>query len=503
MPYGDTFRLHSNPGSCFKIYLDFDGHSTEDASWLSYWGGTSVESPAFSLDPDPAFTAAELSVVQQIWQRVAEAYSPFNVDVTTEEPGLEGLRNTGGGDGAYGIRLVITDEEGKNNGGIAYIGSFDWSTDTPAYVYANRLADDAKFIADAAIHEVGHTLGLSHDGQVPSTEYYYGHGSGTTDWAPNMGAGYYATITQFSKGEYYNASQTEDDLAIITTQNGGVTWRADEAGNTPATATPLTGTLSGGVATVASWGVISGSDTRNDVDMFELKVGQGGSINVTISSWSQVWVSGQSSPLYDVSPYTSLDVQVTVYDASGHDVAVINDPDELDARINLTGLEGGTYYLAIDGVGAGDPFSATPTGYTEYGSIGQYMIQGTYSAGPVFTAADFNRQDWYWRTYPDVAAARMDAVMHYDTYGWSEGRNPEILFDTLYYLQRNPDVAQAGVNPYRHYLEFGWKERRDPSPLFDNSRYLEAYPDVAAAGMNPLLHYERNGYFEGRSIWPA
>ncbi|HYF09192.1 MAG TPA: hypothetical protein VD970_16340, partial [Acetobacteraceae bacterium] len=168
---------------------------------------------------------------------------------------------------------------------------------------------------------------------------------------------------------------------IITSQNSGVTWRTDEAGNSFATATPLTGTLSGGVTTVASWGIISRSAGAgaNDVDMYSLQVAAGGSINLTVSPWSQVWVSGGSGPTYDASPYSAMDVQVTVYDAALNVVTVINDPARLDATVSLTGLTGGVYYIAIDGVGAGDPLSATPTGFTEYGSIGQYMIRGTYS----------------------------------------------------------------------------------------------------------------------------
>ncbi len=47
-----------------------------------------------------------------------------------------------------------------------------------------------KYTAEAISHEVGHTLGLSHDGRItPSEGYYAGHGSGDTGWAPIMGVG--------------------------------------------------------------------------------------------------------------------------------------------------------------------------------------------------------------------------------------------------------------------------------------------------------------------------
>jgi len=378
--YGQTFALHSNPASSLKLYLDFDGFTTSGTAWNDYWRSASFYSPAFSkADASEAFTAAELTAVQQVWQRVAEMFSPFNIDVTTEDPGAAGLRYDGAGDAAFGVRVVVTDEEGKNYGGIAYVGSFDWASDTPAYVYANRLSDNPKYIADAIGHEAGHTLGLDHDG-TKSSEYYAGHGSGATDWAPIMGSGYGANIVQWSDGAYYDASNTEDDLAIITTQNSGVTYRADDYGDSFATAGSLDATVSGGTATVRTYGVISGSGANNDKDVFAFSVAAGGSLSLTVGAWTQVNVAGAAGPTYDQSPFSMLDLSLEVYDDGFNRIAASSDPARLDAAVSLANLAGGTYYLVLDGVGVGDPASATPTGYTEYGSLGQYMIRGTYSA---------------------------------------------------------------------------------------------------------------------------
>ena len=71
------------------------------------------------------------------------------------------------------------------------------------------------------------------------------------------------------------------------------------------------------------------------------------------------------------------------------------------------------------------------------------------------------------------------------------------LFDTLYYLSRNPDVFQAGVNALDHYNTFGWHEGRDPNAFFDTSGYLAVNKDVAASGMNPLDHYHQIGWHRG------
>jgi hypothetical protein len=45
-------------------------------------------------------------------------------------------------------------------------------------------------------------------------------------------------------------------------------------------------------------------------------------------------------------------------------------------------------------------------------------------------------EDWYRRTYPDVAASGMGAVEHYLAIGAREGRNPGPLFDTAYYARQ-------------------------------------------------------------------
>jgi hypothetical protein len=59
-------------------------------------------------------------------------------------------------------------------------------------------------------------------------------------------------------------------------------------------------------------------------------------------------------------------------------------------------------------------------------------------------------------------------------------------------------VAASGVNPLTDYLQQGWAEGRDPNPLFQSRWYLERYPDVAQAGINPLVHYLRFHTFEER-----
>ena len=47
-------------------------------------------------------------------------------------------------------------------------------------------------------------------------------------------------------------------------------------------------------------------------------------------------------------------------------------------------------------------------------------------------------------------------------FGWLEGRDPSVGFDTTAYLAANPDVAAAQVDPLAHFLQFGIHEGRSP-----------------------------------------
>lgn len=175
----DTFRLHSNPGASKRIYLDFDGHVTSGTIWNSnYTGGQNIVTPAFDIDGNTtAFSDSERERIQLIWERVSEDYIPFNVDVTTEDPGAAALTNSGGTDSEWGIRIVIGgssyDWWGAGNGGLAYVGSFNWSSDTPGFVFPANLGGGAeKYTAEAISHEAGHALGLNHDGRMSPVEEY-------------------------------------------------------------------------------------------------------------------------------------------------------------------------------------------------------------------------------------------------------------------------------------------------------------------------------------------
>lgn len=356
-PLSETFQLHSNPGAKHTIYLDFDGHTTASTIWNTlYTGGNSFTTPAFNFEGSSSdFTDNELTRIQWIWARVAEDFFPFNVNVTTQDPGTAALSRTSN-DTEWGIRVVIggssTQWYGSSVGGIAYIGSFNWSNDTPVYVFPAQLGNgNEKFVAGAASHEVGHALGLNHHGRTnPSEQYYSGHGSGDTGWAPIMGNPYHRNLTTWSRGEYANANlSSQDDLHIITTQNG-FGYRTDDHGNTQQSATQVTAANNN----LSAQGVI---ETRQDVDVFSFTADAG---QLEISA-NPAWRDG------------NLDILLELLDSSFTVIASSNPTDLLSASISQT-ITAGNYFLRLSGVGKGNPAT---DGYSDYGSLGQYRISAT------------------------------------------------------------------------------------------------------------------------------
>jgi len=354
-PLTETFKLHSVPSATKRIYLDFDGHLTSGTAWQS---GTTFNTPAFSLDTDYAnFSDAEKQAIQDVWSRVVEDFSPFDVDVTTEEPSLDDLRKAGAGDTSWGIRVVIGGNGAWRSGaaGVAYLNSFNWNSDTPCFVFADQWwKTNLNMMATIISHEVGHTLGLRHDGYA-GAEYYGGRGTGATSWGPLMGNPGYVSLTQWSKGDYGGATNTEDDLDIIS-RNNGFDYRADDHGNAIDSATARTG------AEFTVSGVI---ERPTDADFFRIEVTSG-------------TLRAKVKPL---AVGANLDVLAEVLDASGTVIATSNPVDALTASFSLT-VTPGTYFMAVRGAGAGNPAT---TGYSNYGSLGQYTLAVGGPADPVPT----------------------------------------------------------------------------------------------------------------------
>ncbi len=257
--------------------------------------------------------------------------------------------------------------------------------------------------AAAASHEVGHTMGLSHDGTnsqhptQPNAGYYNGHGTGEHSWGPIMGVGgYYNNVTTWDNGVYFGANNGgsnanfgsgPDDLLIITTQNG-FGYVPDDHGGGTTSATLLTGPINAASRVdVSHFGTIERND---DVDFFTFETGDG-PVNFTINPYvTELFINGSNGYTRSVegsffdginwseNQGTNLRIGARILDSRGNVVAVSNSTG-LTAQFTNLNLSAGKYFLAVDGIGFGDPTANPPIGYTDYASIGEYTITGDIS----------------------------------------------------------------------------------------------------------------------------
>lgn len=384
-----AFLLHSKPSSPNVVYLDFNGELVSGRAWNSA-ARPVIDAVPFNLDSDESsFSNAERLKIVDVWHRMAEDLAAFDIDVTTERPASFNNR-TG--------HIVVTHNLDRNGaaitctscGGTAYVNVFGGSNNvfySPGWVYFNKLGNAEWNIAEAGSHEFGHNLGLSHDG-TSTTGYYAGLGSDSNlvSWAPIMGVGYYKNVTQWSKGEYPDANNTQDDLAII---DGKLGYRTDDHGDTRASATPLFINGSGGVVAsnpaldpdnvlFENKGVI---DTSTDVDVFSFVSGAG-DINLTVNpAWDAFYRPTNHRG-------ANLDIDIELQNNSGTPIDFDDPLTETNASVSAT-VAAGTYYLLVTGVG--NP--VTP--YYAYASQGMYFINGTVPvASPDNTAPTPNPMTW-------------------------------------------------------------------------------------------------------------
>ena len=263
----------SLPGAPHTLYLNFGGISLD--SWNVLYAGTV---PAYDTNGDPStFDSTELSNIQQIWGQVAEAYSPFNVNITTVSPGSTPVA------GVWS-QIVIWRRTPRaamvgNAGGVAYIGGFqsggtEYGT---AWAFTNDLINGTpKYTAVAAAHEAGHQFGLDHQ-RVHASGNLVNEYRASTDGnltAPIMGNGYYAVRALWSNGTSASATSDQYDTSILASTLG---YRPDVGNDDFGHATPSDGKWH----SVSAAGVI-GQPTENDYFSLTTVAGQARSTSFTI-----------------------------------------------------------------------------------------------------------------------------------------------------------------------------------------------------------------------------
>ncbi len=106
-------------------------------------------------------------------------------------------------------------------------------------------------------------------------------------------------------------------------------------------------------------------------------------------------------------------------------------------------------------------------------------------------------EDYYLACNPDVKAAGVKALAHYKKFGWKEGRNPSVYFDSKFYMSQFVNGYNESLDPVSHYFLKGWKNNLNPNPNFNVEYYLNRYQDVKLKNLEPLQHYVEYGQILG------
>jgi len=308
------------------LLLDFDGDIVSNTVWNSYG----------PINCAPANLSAEH--VTNVFNRVTNDFSPFNINVTTDQAVYDAANPL------KRQKVIITEswEWFGQAGGVSFTGSFTGGTYTPAFVFSSLLNYSVKKIAEAISHESGHTLGLRHQAVYNSScvklsDYNYGQGSGEIGWAPIMGVAYNQNLSLWHRGpNSLGCNQIQDDAAVIAAIVG---YKPDDIGNNFATA----GTLSS-----AANGILS---QTNDIDMYRL----------VLAAQRTLILAPYSVDINNSG--ANIDMQLKIYNSEGTLLQTIDNTESLTASISLAP---GVYYIGVGNIG--NPNCTT------YGMLGKYTL---------------------------------------------------------------------------------------------------------------------------------
>ena len=280
------------------------------------------------------------------WQIVSGAYSAFEVNVTTDAAVYEAAeaRNRG--------KACISNEDGRSTCAVNAFG-----TSRCCNVY-NKGSGAYQGLTTS--HELGHLMGLQHDGGGSGGEYF--EGLSAFRWVPVMGnmtpKSSWARRRCFSGARASTPAppKREDDLAIITRN---LPYREDDIPDAKA-------------LVVANGGQVSSVDNRGqiarntDSDTFTFAIGSGGGRATLVVDRIEYFAGGY------------LDVDAEIQDASGMTIAQSNDKVARTAKLDVS-LPAGEYRLIIKGGAEGTP----QNGFSNYSSLGYYGISGSITGGGV------------------------------------------------------------------------------------------------------------------------
>eukprot|EP01063_Lacrimia_lanifica_P009137 TRINITY_DN16167_c0_g1_i1.p1 TRINITY_DN16167_c0_g1~~TRINITY_DN16167_c0_g1_i1.p1 ORF type:complete len:795 (+),score=161.88 TRINITY_DN16167_c0_g1_i1:34-2418(+) len=340
----DMRRLQSRPSARKVMYMNFSELFEEEgvSDEMTHWAGLGAGMRWTNKDHDsrPFFF--------HVWQVVASGLSMYDVNVATDVNSFRkaDLKDRG--------MLCFVNATGRSYAQVNVFGA------QPEGRCRGKtfLGGSGRSTGRVALHEAGHLLGLGHDAVIlPDGEKgMYFRGFEEFKWAPVMGSHKSVHmwrqdgLQQWSLGEYVNATNYEDDLALIGRHLPRL--EDDILGTTPLRIdAPPNVTADANTAHIHD---------RTDEDRWWFYVTKGGgAVDLAIDR-----VGGRQG---------MLDVDATLTDNAGRVLAHSNPTAERDARINVTLPSYGYYTLIVRGGAEGTP----EEGFSSYSSLGEYKISGS------------------------------------------------------------------------------------------------------------------------------
>lgn len=438
----DPYKLHSRPGAAKTIYLDFSGlNPVVNSPWSA---GRTILMPAYS---------GTAQNIKNIWLRVADAFAPFNVDVTTEPPAggiTPRMANfqrciIGGNnfmvDDPLGVPEGTVENPNAWTGGTSYLNSatnaaliaaFD---EIPCFVFPDPpfVLSEVE-IAAAICHQLGHTMGLGHKGVANTIQdewnsgnvskdgvFYFGHGgvNNASSWGPLMGLPIYGQSRQSWAGPWYVKPTVEPFTRITATGDFSIWIWTDNSSNRTDEFQVLTNFLGAAVASVPAGSFIPGNSVglpsslalaggtflKGGINHSFSFMANPGPISIKVRTVQPI-----GGTAYNPKVVSSLKVALSLSDQRGRVLykGVRGTYPEQGAEIKFTATTTGIYLLTITSVGSldnvngsaygGGPYVGTPyetnlSTFTPKANLGIqydcYASAGRYALSGSWTAPTY------------------------------------------------------------------------------------------------------------------
>jgi hypothetical protein len=365
------------------VYLNFSGAEVKGTVW-------NTNGPIYAL-PYQIPQSSKLEILR----RVQEDYSIFDINITLDSNEFKSAPLS------RRIEVIITPTAWySKGGGVAYVGSFNWSDYTPAWIFPSRLNNNIRNIAEATSHEIGHVFGLQHQSVYDEacekiSEYNYGKGGdGPTSWAPIMGSSYHSQISTWFIGPSAEGCQfIQNDIELMASQSL-LNLLPDDYGDDYSSAYNIE-------ATSGEFGYTGLIGHAGDEDVFKITLLQTTRLKVDALPFR-----GSADPR---GANVHLGMKIT--NSSLVSSAEYKSYDRISASIDTT-LTAGIYYITVTGIG-------NENMPREFG-LGSYSLAGVITYALPVSRLDIsgevnkNQHLLYWKYETDEAISSVTLQYSYD-----------------------------------------------------------------------------------------